>query len=113
MLVAGWWPDVFPSFEDLTKWFRDAFVTVFEWLWNWIEPFLSPFWIAVQTAMAGIASAITIAEQHLQALQPYIAYANAWVPVDLAITLIVSYSVFWLALVVYRSVKKWIPTLSG
>lgn len=49
----------------------------------------------------------------MQALQPYIAYANAWVPVDLAITLIVSYSVFWLALVVYRSVKKWIPTVSG
>jgi hypothetical protein len=112
-MLLGWWPDVFPSFDDLTKWFKDAVVAVFEWLWNWVEPILAPYWDAVVAAMSAIAAAIASAEQHLQILSPYIAYANAWVPVDFAITLIVAYSAFWLALVIYRSVKKWIPTLSG
>ena len=113
MFLAAWWPDVFPSFDDLIKWFKDAFVTVFEWLWSWIGPYLEPFWQAVQSAMDNIAYGVTLAENKLQILQPYIAYANAWVPVDVAINLIGIYSAFWLALVIYRSIKKWIPTVSG
>jgi len=113
MFLASWWPDVFPSFDDLIKWFRDAVVTVFEWLWNWVAPQIQPYWNSLSNSLAGIDSAVNSAEQKLQVLQPYIAYVNAWVPVDFAISLIVLYSIFWLTLVVYRSVKKWIPTLSG
>ena len=113
MFLIAWWPDVFPSFEDLIKWFKDAAVTVFEWFWNWLGPYLNPVWMMLETAMSHVAFAVGKAEQGLQILQPYIAYVNAWVPVDTAITLIVGYSAFWLALVVYRSVKKWIPTVSG
>ncbi len=113
MFLIGWWPDVFPSFEDLIKWFKDAAVTVFEWFWSWFEPILKPLWLAVQSAMDNMAYGIELAQNKLEILQPYIAYANAWVPVDLAINLIVTYSAFWLALVIYRSIKKWIPTVSG
>jgi hypothetical protein len=43
----------------------------------------------------------------------YASAANAWVPIDVALALIVGYYAFRGALLVYRVVKSWLPTVSG
>lgn len=43
----------------------------------------------------------------------YAAALNAWVPVDVALALIVGFYTFRGAVLIYRVVKSWIPTVSG
>ena len=101
------------TFDGLLKWVRDAAVTVWDWIVGLVWTFLGPLWQAVCDALNAINSLIVSAKQSLSVIAPYTAAANAWVPIDLTIQCISAYMAFWLVLVTYRTIKKWIPTVSG
>lgn len=101
------------TFENLIKWFKDSVLGVWNWFWGFVGPTISPLWDSVAATFTAITSKISTAIGYLDGLVPYLQFANAWAPVDVFFQLLGAYSAFWLALVIYRSVKKWIPTLSG
>jgi hypothetical protein len=101
------------SFEGLLQWAKDAAVAVWDFIVGMIWPYLEPLWLAVCDAFVAIHGLLATATQSLSAIAPYVAAANAWVPFDVIIQCLIAYMAFWIVLVTYRSIKKWIPTLSG
>lgn len=101
------------SFSGALKWAHDAAVKVVEYLWELIASLFGPLWNSIASAVSSLGSYVSTMSSALQSISGYIAFINAWVPVDVFINLVIAYSGFWLALVVYRSIKKWIPFVSG
>lgn len=101
------------SFNGLMKWAHDALVAAWDWLAGIVSGLFGPLWSAVASAIQGVSAMVGWLSSALSGVAGYINFVNAWVPVDVFINCVIVYSSFWLALVVYRSVKKWIPTVSG
>lgn len=101
------------SFNGLLKWAHDALVAAWDWVWNTLVAVSGAIWSAFSTAVSGVHAMFSYCYEHLGVVRPYFNYVNAWFPLDLFFTLVAIYSAFWLGLVVYRSIKKWIPTVSG
>lgn len=101
------------TYENLVKWVKDAFAAFWEFVKAYLESHLGPLWTATAAFFTQMSTHITAAMTHLDGMTPYLEAANAWVPIDLFFQLVILYSGFWLALAIYRSVKKWIPTVSG
>ena len=101
------------SFDGLMKWAHDAFVLVWETLRDLLWTVISPLFGALSSAVVLVGDYIVQLNAALSGVTPYLAFANAWVPVDLFFQLAAAYSSLWLALLIYRTVKSWLPTLSG
>lgn len=101
-------------FEGLWQALLDALIRFFGWVRDLVWAIIEPLW-------AGIVDAWDCVAGHAELLYtiihdvifPYFGFVNAWVPVDVFFQMLGCYSAFWLALVVYRSIKKWIPAVSG
>jgi len=92
---------------------RDGAVTVYEWFRDLVWSLLSPLFSAVSDAVSAVAVYLAMLAAALVSLAPYLAFANAWVPVDLFFQLVAAYCTLWTSWTVYRVVKSWIPTVSG
>lgn len=101
------------TYENFLKWVKDALATAWEWIKEFLDLWLGPMWDATAAFFSQMSTHITSAMTHLDGMTPYLEAANAWVPIDLFFQLVILYSGFWAALALYRSVKKWIPTVSG
>jgi hypothetical protein len=127
MLAAWYWPD-WLTFDGVTKMLRDfvvgaweifrdlavyIFTAVYEFfrdmIWAVLEPAMAPFKSAY-LALEGFVAQLWASVEYMH---PYFDFLNAWVPVDLFIQLATAYSVLWVSLFTYRTIKSWIPTVSG
>jgi len=91
----------------------DAVLRVWAWFRDLMWGFLKPLFLAVYNAVDAVGAWLSAGAERLGFVADYFAFANAWVPVDVFFQLIAAYSALWLAWLVYRTVKSWIPTLSG
>ena len=101
------------SFDGLMKWAHDVFVMVWETLRDLLWAAILPLFGALTSAVAAVGDYIVLLNSALSGITPYLSFANAWVPVDLFFQLASAYSSLWLSLLIYRTVKSWLPTLSG
>lgn len=101
------------SFSGLLKWFHDAIVSAWDWFVGILSALGGPLLASLGSALTTASVFIGYASTQLAVLRPYFNVVNAWFPLDLLFVLVSAYSAFWLALTIYRSIKKWIPTVSG
>lgn len=101
------------DFDGFVQAVIDAVVRFFEWFRDIIWAFLSPLFEGVTTAVEYAGEFLTYLAECLGPVSDYLAFANAWAPVDVFFQCVAAYSLLWLALTIYRTVKSWIPTLSG
>ncbi len=101
------------TFDGLLKALRDAAVAIYEWFRDLVWGLLSPLFDSVASAVEAVGAYVSTLATSLGAVSDCLAFANAWVPIDLFFQLVTVYSVLAAALFVYRTVKSWIPTLSG
>lgn len=106
------WPE-WLSFDGLIKWAHDAAVKIWEFLRDLVWGLLSTLFSSLASVMTTVGGYMTTAVSGLGAFTDYLAFANAWVPVDLFFQLLVAYTALAAAVFVYRTVKSWIPTVSG
>jgi len=112
MLLADILPSWF-SFSGLWKAFLEGVKHAWEWLRDLIWGLLHDLFAAFSSALSSVGHYMTELVNATGSFSEYLAMANAWVPVDLFFQLLTAYSTFWLALLIYRTVKSWIPTVSG
>ncbi len=93
--------------------FKFTFLTVYEILRDLMLAIIAPLWTAVSSAWMAIAALIAQLYASLSVIHPYLDFANAWAPVDVFTQCAEAYSTLWVVLGTYRTVKSWIPTLSG
>ena len=101
------------SYQGFLDGLRDAALTVLQWFWDFLVAYSSPIWGFLQTGVNAVVSKLPLLYSALSVLSPYLKFANAWFPIDVMFDLIGAYLTFWVCLVVYRTVKSWLPTVSG
>ena len=111
-MLADWWPD-WLTFDGLIKWVHDAFVATYQYFRDGVWATLTVVFGPVATAVTAVGAFLATMATGMGVFSSYLAFANAWVPVDLFFQCVSAYSTLWLALVIYRNVKSWIPTVSG
>lgn len=97
----------------MAEWITDVFNVIWNWFMTALHAVLDPVVNSLTSAINTLSGWASLAVTLVTTFVPYLGFANAWAPVSLFFQLLAAYSIFWLSLVIYRSVKKWIPTLSG
>ena len=105
--------DWLPSYQDLLNYVHDALMTVINAVWAFLVATFGGIWTTARAACIAAGSIVASAVAAAQALSAYFNFVNAWVPLDVIITCAVAYSTFWASWFLYKTVKSWIPTLSG
>lgn len=82
----------------------NAIVGVTEWL---VDMFFALLGAALDTVQ-GLLPSLNI--PGIEQLKPYFEVVNAWVPLDFAMTLLAAYLLIEMAVLIYRTIKKHIPT---
>jgi len=101
------------TYQGLLDAIHDAAVWVFDFLKEIVVTLLGSLFGALTSAISTLAGYLSDAVSLLGSYTTYLAFANAWFPVDLLFQLLYAYAIFWLALIVYKVVKSWIPFVSG
>lgn len=101
------------TWDNIIKLLRDAFAHAFEWLWNFIAATFGAIWAGLAAAVSAVAVFLTMLQSAAAPMAPYFNFVNAWFPLDVLVTIVSAYTTFWVALVTYKFVKSWIPTVSG
>ncbi len=91
--------------EKIGSWIKDAICWVFEHIIEIVTDLLN-------AVINTIVQAVPNMEIDTVDVEPYVAIVNAWAPVDLGLTLFAAYLAIEGAILVYRTIKKHIPTES-
>lgn len=105
-------------FDQILAWFRGFFqyllnllTAVFFWVWTYVRDFFRPMWEPVINKYNELADYLQIPTSEY--FKDLFATADLWLPLTEGFQLATLHGAVVTVLIIVRTVKKFIPTLSG